>query len=102
MKNCPKYTQRLLFFSLSYRFLIILLTIFCYITGSEYDTSQTAVAQFHPQKDLLFLGGFVRWDSVYFLQIATRPGYNYEQEFAFFPGYPFILYSLTTMARKCF
>lgn len=37
-----------------------------------------------------YLQSFLRWDTVYFLQIAQR-GYKYEQELAFMPGLPGIL-----------
>jgi len=36
--------------------------------------------------------GFVRWDTVYFLEIA-RNGYTQEQRLAFFPGLPGVLRS---------
>lgn len=40
------------------------------------------------------LGGFSKWDSVYFLDIATH-GYRFEQNMAFFPLFPTLLYTFS-------
>ncbi|KAI8815164.1 GPI mannosyltransferase 2 [Cladochytrium replicatum] len=34
---------------------------------------------------------FVRWDALYFLKIAQREGYWFENEHAFFPGLPIVM-----------
>jgi phosphatidylinositol glycan class V len=41
------------------------------------------------------LSSFVRWDAVYFVEIAEN-GYLYEQNMAFFPLYPWIVRLLAT------
>jgi Mannosyltransferase (PIG-V) len=66
--------------------------------GSGYDTSTTllpfgvsnTVERSHiPRFSSIFLR-FVRWDSIYFVQIAER-GYLFEQEWAFGCGYAKLL-----------
>ena len=50
--------------------------------GSGYDTSTTLL---HPSLDALSRP-FVRWDAIYFTQIAQR-GYLFEQDWAFSWGF---------------
>ncbi|KGG52046.1 hypothetical protein DI09_21p180 [Mitosporidium daphniae] len=48
-----------------------------------------------------FLHPFVRWDSLYFLQIAYNScKYRFEPEYAFFPLYPFLMSCLAPIFRN--
>ncbi|KAJ3302621.1 hypothetical protein HDV03_004806 [Kappamyces sp. JEL0829] len=56
--------------------------------ADDYDTStQTDSAWWRP---------LIRWDAVYFLDIAEN-GYKYEQQFAFFPGLPLLMRLLAAL-----
>ena len=52
----------------------------------DYDSSACCLSTNSQVTEFLF-GGVNRWDSVYFLKIASD-GYNYEQYAAFFPMWP--------------
>ena len=57
-----------------------------------YDSSSEV---FLPQ-DLSKIGrviaGLCRWDNVYFISLADRTEYVWEQEWAFGPGWPFLIH----------
>lgn len=81
----------------------------CLVTGYltlDYDVSSTL--EFDVSSTLEFnistaeaiapaLKAFVRWDAVYFVDIAEN-GYSREQQFAFFPGYPLLVYLLSCLS----
>ena len=77
---------------------IILIIIALSSPGSGYDTSSTLLQLSHQKLDhssspSLFSYGltkFVRWDAIYFTQIARR-GIEYEQEWAFGWGHTNLL-----------
>ena len=84
-------------FAILYRALIISLCLLVGYNFLDYDTSASVILQSSSshegscQKVGHFLSPLtMRWDAVYFFNIAKR-GYEFEQEFAFFPGYPFIM-----------
>ena len=69
------------------------IAIFCLIVfsgsfGIEYDSSSTV------WMGKSIVTKFIRWDAVHFLAIAQN-GYQFEQQFAFFPGLPLVLNGLT-------
>jgi GPI mannosyltransferase 2 len=79
----------------------VILSIIALAPGPGYDTSTTLLLEL--KEDGQFLGSvrdvatslpvalkFVRWDAIYFSQIARR-GYVLEQEYAFGSGYPKVL-----------
>jgi hypothetical protein len=77
-------------FALTTRLILLGLNFMCYRTGLSYDVSSATESAFR-QVNLGGLESLVRWDAVYFLGIAERGGYAYEQEFAFFPGLPLLM-----------
>jgi phosphatidylinositol glycan class V len=40
---------------------------------------------------------FISWDAVYFQKLASTGTWDYEHEFAFFPGYPLLVKGLATV-----
>lgn len=74
--------------------------------GPGYDTCSTLMPSGNPDTDLASDFGhlglppvllrFVRWDSIYFLQIAER-GYLFEQEWAFGYGYTLSIFTSGTL-----
>ena len=86
--------------ALATRLGLLLLAFVCYWTGVSYDISSETESSFR-QVNLYGLESLVRWDAVYFLGIAERGGYAFEQEFAFFPGLPLLMrgfYEVTSMS----
>lgn len=76
----------------------VLLSIVASAPGPGYDTSSTLLAEAaspatsaakvqEVATDSHRVLNFVRWDAIYFSQIAQR-GYVFEQEWAFGPGFP--------------
>lgn len=63
-----------------------------FISPSLHDKDDTIIGCFTTD----ILGGFLRWDTQYFLHIY-RYGYTYENTLAFFPLYPYILWLLTSI-----
>ncbi|KAI1977423.1 ER membrane glycoprotein subunit of the GPI transamidase complex-like protein [Ophidiomyces ophidiicola] len=63
--------------------------------GPGYDTSTTILSPIPSSGLSAKLLNFVRWDSLYFVNIAQR-GYLYEQEWAFGYGYTKLLAILST------
>jgi phosphatidylinositol glycan class V len=66
------------------RLLTILVCIGTALLNADYDVSTELITANR------FLKALVRWDAVYFIQIA-RNGYDLEQQYAFDPGYPLVL-----------
>ncbi|KAI8972719.1 GPI mannosyltransferase 2 [Pilobolus umbonatus] len=73
-------------FAATSRLITIVLGVLSYFIAGSYDSSaeiQLESSSHHP------LLPFLRWDGLYFLDIAEH-GYVYEQATAFFPGVPFM------------
>lgn len=95
-KDHLKNILLLVLFGLVSRVLIYTLAIFSFTTFYSYDTSTEIMI---PLESLsYFLQPFVRWDSLYFIQIAYHKCiYRFEQEHAFFPLYPILMHYLALM-----
>ncbi|KAL4225387.1 hypothetical protein ACF0H5_016076 [Mactra antiquata] len=83
--------RKLKTFALISRILIIFLQIIFNICIPDHN----AVAFNPPYHDdssiiTLLIGGFRRWDAVYFMHIAEF-GYTYESALAFFPSFPLVI-----------
>jgi Mannosyltransferase (PIG-V) len=67
-----------------------------------YDSSSSCLIP----EDLSTLGRIIssllRWDSVYFVSIATRREYVWEQEWAFGPGWPLLIQGTSTREPSLF
>ncbi len=85
--------------ALATRLGLLLLAFVCYWTGLSYDISSETESNFR-QVNLYGLESLVRWDAVYFLGIAERGGYAFEQEFAFFPGLPILMRGFHEVTSK--
>ena len=85
------------------RILIICIIIISSFIANEYDISTTVLDQFGVCSTgwnkivLRALRPLVRWDAIYYLDI-TEHGYRYEQQFAFFPGLPYLIRYLVKLA----
>lgn len=84
MNNRPARTLTLWFWSWKLLLLLIVLAS----PGPGYDTSTTILAPISGSRLPSILLKLVRWDSIYYVNIAQR-GYLYEQEWAF--GYGQVL-----------
>ncbi|KAJ3440140.1 gpi mannosyltransferase [Anaeramoeba flamelloides] len=73
--------KKVLFLSVLSRIFLILYTILCGIVNTNYDTSGHKGS---------IISSLIRWDSIWFLGISES-GYQHEQTFAFFPGYPILV-----------
>ena len=111
---------QLLRWSIVSRVAVLLLTACCNVLVEPYDTStnvltgveslrqvccfETAfqlvtiasvyyrkIRQKHPRN---YLAGLGNWDGIYFLDIAQHAGYRYENNRAFFPGFPLLVSAL--------
>ncbi|KAI8910376.1 hypothetical protein EDD86DRAFT_246746 [Gorgonomyces haynaldii] len=72
-------------FAIKTRLAVIASVYVCYLLVSPYDTSSQLLninQWFQP---------WIRWDAVYMADIAFY-GYRFEQQFAFMPGYPFLMH----------
>ena len=83
---------RLAFFS---RILIIILVIISDVLVSDHSPGDD-VAVFHFASSLSpyfskLLGSFTKWDSAFYLTIARNGMYTNEQQFAFYPMYPYLI-----------
>jgi phosphatidylinositol glycan class V len=76
--NRPKYSLITIFIAWK----LLLLAIAATSPGSGYDTSTTL----HASANILFPTKLLRWDAIYFTQIARR-GYLFEQDWAFGWGF---------------
>ena len=79
----------------------LLFSIIALAPGPGYDTSSTLLIDTESPVEpatkveqvatsVPYVWKFVRWDAVYFSQIARR-GYVFEQEWAFGPGFPAVV-----------
>lgn len=65
------------------RIIVLLLAIIFGNFGSAYDISSDSP--------------FIAWDAVYFRKLAATGSWDYEHEFAFFPGYPLFVRGLAAV-----
>jgi Mannosyltransferase (PIG-V) len=60
-----------------------------------YDSSSSILLPDNPSILSRLASALFRWDSVYFISLAQRGYYLYEQEFAFGFGWPSVIRTLT-------
>jgi Mannosyltransferase (PIG-V) len=56
-----------------------------------YDSSSTVLLPEDSSKLGRIAAALFRWDSVYFISLADRAEYSWEQEWAFGPGWPMLI-----------
>lgn len=78
--------KRLLGIAISFRIGILLWGAIVDWLIPNYDTS------FEPYS-------FAKWDSIFFMRVATTGYYEYEHFHAFFPGYPLLIHYLAQFIR---
>ncbi|KAI8060717.1 GPI mannosyltransferase 2 [Gongronella butleri] len=76
------------------RVVTVALGTVAYMVAGSYDTSAELVLDWGSPWNI-----FVRWDAIYFLDIAQR-GYVYEQASAFFPLLPYLAHALSVSVFK--
>ena len=76
---------------------VVLLSVVLLAPGPGYDTSSTLLLEYPKDPEDSTLSTeyspalkFLRWDAVYFSE-QSRRGYLFEQEWAFGPGFPYIV-----------
>lgn len=63
-----------------------------------YDSSSSIFLPHDPSKLGRVIAGLFRWDTVYFITLADRREYIWEQEWAFGPGWPVLIHSAAACA----
>jgi phosphatidylinositol glycan class V len=66
------------------RITVLFLTFVFGTFGQSYDVSSNS--------------SFIAWDAVYFKKLASTGTWDYEHEFAFFPGYPLLVRCVASAA----
>ena len=85
-------------FAIMTRLLVVSLVVIASSFGDDYDTSSELYGNCSKTPVNKALFSFLRWDAVHFVEIAKH-GYQYEHQFAFFPGFPSILKMLAHYCR---
>ncbi|KAJ1535784.1 hypothetical protein HK096_001799 [Nowakowskiella sp. JEL0078] len=83
------------------RLLIVGLAILSSLIATEYDTSGS-LTLIGVSDWVKVLGGWaIRWDAIFFQKITRDSiGYEYEQQFAFFPGFPILINAFAKLIQK--
>ena len=84
---------RLIAYLLVYKVLLLLVAVAS--PGPGYDTSTTLL---HPERGVA--RKLVRWDAIYFTQIASR-GYSFDQEWAFGWGFTHLIAVTAHCKKNC-
>ena len=92
-----KQIKKLLCVAIGVRCLTVLslLLIPCFLPAFDASASQVLTSK------ELWLEGFLRWDTLYFIKIA-KDGYTREQEFAFMPALPWLLRKTGRLGARLF